>query len=610
MDKEGQTAGATPGAPGPAFVKALEDLLVTLRRSSKDLAFYPQGHPQLNRSLERALSELRAAVDARAPLQFTVSRTGFGFDGRPVGHENRQLATMAAELFVRRIQQIFFTQGIEAAELAAFLRVITSDPKQLAQQGGPGKVLAVQRVARIQVNEFDFRRLGGAAAPAGRGTGPAGTGAQGSGGSGTGVGRSGAGPGGPGTSSGAAAGAASASARMPSDAAQAALTRGAQGAESGEAGSSQTTEAKEEAGSEAADALLASLSARKEQREQTVEGLIERLEEEANSGGQAGYEWVASRLEAAAGQAIRDDRLEDVLAILRVFLQHREADGLKPAVRERAAQAVEAVVADDAVEYLVEHLGVSAEGSAEDLSGMLVGLGPRVIPPLLERLTRSDQGTARAALVASLARFLEVAQSEVTHALQQADRDQAAQLSLNIGEVGGEAGAALLACLVRHRNAQVRCDALRGLGRIGGASVHRHLMQALRDPDPAVLEVAIGFVGTTKVKLATPTLLRLAGQRALTGQAFAVRKAAVAALGAMGDPGSVAILSGLLRTRTWFMRAAGDELRQTAALALLAMARPEARQVVEAGVRSRRGDVRRACDAALKTLAAAAPGQG
>ena len=68
----------------------------------------------------------------------------------------------------------------------------------------------------------------------------------------------------------------------------------------------------------------------------------------------------------------------------------------------------------------------------------------------------------------------------------------------------------------------------------------------------------------------------------------------------MGDPATVAPLAGLLYTRAWFQRAAGDQLRLAAARALLQVSRPEAREVVVTGSRHRRGDVRRACLAALQ----------
>jgi hypothetical protein len=81
MNGESQEKTAAPDLSGPSFLKTLEDLLITLRRSSKDLAFYPSGHPQLSRSLQNAVSHLTAAVAGRVSLPLTVSRTGFSFEG-------------------------------------------------------------------------------------------------------------------------------------------------------------------------------------------------------------------------------------------------------------------------------------------------------------------------------------------------------------------------------------------------------------------------------------------------------------------------------------------------------------------------------------------------
>lgn len=619
MEPEERTAEANAGAPGPAFDKVLEDLLVALRKTSKDLIFYPPGHPMLNRSLERATEQLHSAVDARPPLILIVNRAGFSFEGLPVGKENRQLATMAAELFVRRIHKIFFAQNVEPDELAAFLRVITGDPKLLLQQGGPGKVLLAHRVGRIQVNEFDFRRVGASAGAAGRGTGGADTpGAAGSG--------PGARPGGGGIEAGAsttaggatetasagagaepsAAGMIATGAGAPpatAPAGQAGALHGEEGrlAPGGEAGRGGPASPKgsEEAGQApaAAEPLVAALGSAKEL---TVEALIKRLEQEAASGAEAGYEWAASRLEKTVGQAIHDDWLQDVLAILRVFLRHRSADALGASLRERAAQAVEAVAGGNTASYLIEHLR-SAEGeSVGDLSAVLLGLGARALSPLLSRLAAEDNEEARNRFAATLVQFHQVAEPDVVRALQELHPDQARRLVPILGGVGGEACVAILSCLFRHRDPQVRVEVIREVGRSGGPMAQRLLGQALRDRDPAVLEAAIGLAGAARIKLATPTLLRLAGQRVLSGRAFAIRKAAIAALGAVGDAGSVPALREVLYARTWFKRAAGDELRQAAALALLATGRPEASEVVTAGAGSRRRDVRRACTAALQ----------
>jgi len=299
-------------------------MLITLRKSSKDLAFYPSGHPRLNRSLEQAAEQLHTVVEAHAPLTIVVSRTGFTFGGQPVGKENRQLATMAAELFVRRIQKIFFAQDIGPGELAGFLRMITSDPKQLVQQGGPAKALAAHGVGRIQVNEFDFRRASTAAGAAGRAAGPAGRG----------TGEAGI----PGTAGGAAGATDSAGAGVGSGGAGAEALDGAEGTLTPGGAAGQGLPAASKGGEQAGQGLLTPeslVAALGSPKELTVEALIQRLEQEATSGGAAAYEWAASRLEKAAGQAVHDDRLKDVLAVLRVFLRHQRADNLKASLRER-----------------------------------------------------------------------------------------------------------------------------------------------------------------------------------------------------------------------------------------------------------------------------------
>ena len=574
MEREGQAAGGPPAAAGQALVKALEEMLVGLRRTSKDLTFYPPEHPLLLRSLERTTGQVHALVADRSPLALTVSRSGFTFEGRAVGAENRQLATMAGELFVKRIQRVFFVKEVMTEELVAFLRMITSDPKQIFQDGGASKVLAAHGVHRIQLNEFDFRRLSVATKPA-------------------------AAEGGPGTA------ADSGTQKAPPEA-------GAQGTEKG--GDSTTAAAvADKTGSAGAASSKGPEAAESErateaefsppvspQKDQTVEALLERLEREAVEGGVAGYEWAASRLEAASARAAREKVLADLLPILQAFLRHRQAEDIKAALKERATKAVETIAAEHTVPFLVEHLVVEGGEAADVLSSVIVALGARAIPLLVERLATTADRAAQDRLLDVLARYLVVDQPALTQALQEAGRDRAAQLAPMLGEIGGEASVGLLLCILRHREARVRREAVRALGRIGGPATHRPLIQALRDSDPVVLEVVIGTLGAAKVKQATPALLRFAGQRVLAGKPFAMRKAALAALGSIGDPGVVPVLTTVLYTRTWFHRAAGDELRQAAAMALLGTARPEAREVVENGARSRRGDVRRACTAALR----------
>jgi hypothetical protein len=499
-------------------------MLVTLRKSSRDISFYPAGHPLLLRSLERAVEQVRGAVGGRFILTITVTRGGFQVDGRPVGVENRQIVGMAEDLFLRRIQQVGFGPGVEAEEIAAFLRIAVADPKALLEQGGPVKVLASQGVSRIQLSEQDYRRTEPVKPP------------------------------------------------PPPEPATSEPIRTAETPETGPA----------------------------EEDTPTTEALLQRLEDEAAAGGAAGYEWAASRLEAAASNAVQGDRPAEVLAILRAFLGHRGRSGLVEPIAERAAKAVETGANPAAVEYLSDRAGRADSDPATDPSEVLVALGPRVLPGLLSRAAKADRGPVREGLIGLLLAFRHTTLPDLVEGFKGVDRELGYDLAAALRGCPDHGGITLLGRLLRHKAVWVRAEVLRSLAALGGEAASRLILQALRDPDLSVVELAVGQLGTGKVNQAMPQLLRLAAQPDLKGKPFAVRKAAVSALGALGDPGGIATLQKVLYTRAWFHRSAGEELRRTAAGALVAMGRPEALAVVEAGARARwRRAVRRACRAAL-----------
>jgi HEAT repeat protein len=76
----------------------------------------------------------------------------------------------------------------------------------------------------------------------------------------------------------------------------------------------------------------------------------------------------------------------------------------------------------------------------------------------------------------------------------------------------------------------LRLAVVEALGRVGGETSGRALMEALSDPSPAVVEAAARALGTMKERRAVEALSELAGRGGDLGQA------ACEALGAVGDP--------------------------------------------------------------------------
>jgi hypothetical protein len=333
----------------------------------------------------------------------------------------------------------------------------------------------------------------------------------------------------------------------------------------------------------------------------TTEALLQRLEREGGAGGVAGYEWAASQLQGVAASAVQADRVAEAVAILRAFLGHRERAGFAEPIRQRAAKAVETVVNAATLEHLIDRAGREGGEAAGDPSDVLVALGRLAVPGLVSRVATAGRGPVRDRLISLVLALRHTALQDLVGALKGVDRELGYDLAAGLRGCPDQGSLALLARFLRHKAVWVRGEALRTLASIGGDGATRLALQALGDPDAGVVELAVGHLGAMRIKQATPSLLRLAATPALKGKAFALRLAAVAALGAMGDRGSIAVLERILRTRTWFRRSAGEELRRAAASALLALGSPEARSVVEtAALGRRRRDVRRACSAALR----------
>lgn len=133
------------------------------------------------------------------------------------------------------------------------------------------------------------------------------------------------------------------------------------------------------------------------------------------------------------------------------------------------------------------------------------------------------------------------------------------------------------------------CDATVGLAGPGSRSViPRVLIDALGDPDPLVVEAACYALGERRVRTAVAPLSALAGQHPDTR----CREAAIAALGAIGDPlGLPAVLGGLADKPT---------VRRRVVVALAAFEGPEVEAALEVCKEDRDWQVRQAVDMLLR----------
>lgn len=137
-----------PGNPGP--------ILADIYKAMRAIGFYPEGHPKREEIVANVYNALGHFVQEKE-LALTISRAGFSSAGEPIKAElNQMVVSLAAELFIRRIQQLTFLPDLSLDDLRAFLHLLSMDQKNLALSGGMAQLMPARGIRTIWANEIDL----------------------------------------------------------------------------------------------------------------------------------------------------------------------------------------------------------------------------------------------------------------------------------------------------------------------------------------------------------------------------------------------------------------------------------------------------------------------
>lgn len=137
------------------------DALGAVLRATRAWKFYPQGHPTRRNSLTQAHTSLLQLLDGNT-LSLACSRTGFSFpDGELLKDSSSMTASLAYELFVRRVQKITFFQDLFLEDLLELIRILCVSPEEIQQSEGVDAIMSAHGVRSIWVNEFDLTAIRG-----------------------------------------------------------------------------------------------------------------------------------------------------------------------------------------------------------------------------------------------------------------------------------------------------------------------------------------------------------------------------------------------------------------------------------------------------------------
>ncbi len=139
----------------PTNMPELERLFGALAVASKVTKYYPPGHPQIEETLSRVLSQIAALVGKGSALTISVADDGLYVSS------SRLLRFDASETLFHNlrdlgIREVVLSPGVDQEELLQFVTALARDPKKSLEEGGLARVLKQRRVGHITVASTDL----------------------------------------------------------------------------------------------------------------------------------------------------------------------------------------------------------------------------------------------------------------------------------------------------------------------------------------------------------------------------------------------------------------------------------------------------------------------
>ncbi len=556
-----------------------EDILMELNKSVKALHFYPEGHPNLDGTVERLYSILTDVLSVKDNIEWSVDKTGFREKNKPIAQTKNWTASLAKEFFIRHIKKITLTRDITMDSLKTFLSIFKQEPGNLLQKGGVGKQLSEQGVPGIALEDVlygefqklteDIRDMAGKEEEAGEGKGKAEEGKEG---------LEEAEEGGKGEEK---------------------STTGIKD-ESGEAGQeSETRDKTYLLETESLDSILQNLDELKE-TEKTLYELLKDLEEERDSDN---YFRLANEIRDKINQSEDEKKLDDILNTLEVFLIHSTSEGNKPKVIAAIAHDnLKELLTRDTTIYLISRLCQRQEAKRHAIQKILLRTGEKGINLLLDAFPDAKETHARRHLYNTLLLFGEAVREEVERRIDDERWFIVRQMVALLGEIGNPKSIKALKKAFIKPEPRVKQEVIKSLGRIPSKESSAILFRILKNSDISLVLNAITSLGILRDQSAIEFLGEIALQRDTFSENIDLRKEAIKALGLIGDEKAIPIFTELLTKKVWFGKRGNEEIRAQTVISLGRIGGETAYKTIENIAKTASGIVHHACEKTLKEI--------
>lgn len=142
--------------PQDALIDLFAHFIQQLSIYRRHLLTYPEGHPLLSASGEKALALAEKLFSHKDTVQCTVVKKRLYLDKIPLVAQNRILENFAASLSSKGIVLLKFKLGLSAEEISRFCTVLNFSPDEILARGGLEKAAQQGQFQHIEIAKIDY----------------------------------------------------------------------------------------------------------------------------------------------------------------------------------------------------------------------------------------------------------------------------------------------------------------------------------------------------------------------------------------------------------------------------------------------------------------------
>ena len=299
------------------------------------------------------------------------------------------------------------------------------------------------------------------------------------------------------------------------------------------------------------------------------------------------YQKLSTGMKKAAQDLLSQRQVSEAVKYVVGFRAVADDAEKTETISEIARNAISETASPANIDILLNEIDSPDKQIREDIGQLFMALGNTAVEYLLDELKTKTDSAERVRIMHLIGSAREKALPLlIKRILKEAPWFYLRNVAYLLGQIGNEDSARALVPLLSHENDKLRHEALKSIYRTGGSKRGRILLDALSLADEDSKSSIVDALGQAKTVDAVPVLIELLKNRPLitTTARTTLEERICMALGAIGSPDAIAMLSEIASTKTFLKLRTYPEKVKAAATRSLAILKRRASSAGRAAI--------------------------